>query len=76
MNMSVHAVPLKKLLAGYIGKHTRTMEDTYLHFLHIVYRIASKPTAISTLVIVVFRNTMCFSCSTNDSSQSGGVSAA
>ena len=74
--MSVRAVPLKKLLTGYIGKHTRGMEDTYLHFLQIVYRISSKPTIISTAVIVVFRNTICFSCSTYDSSQSGGSVAA
>ena len=60
--MSVRVVPLKKLLTGYIGKHTLGMEDTYLHFLQIVYMIASKPTIISTPVIVVFRNTMCFSC--------------
>ena len=70
--MLVCAVPLKKLLIGYIGKHNHGTEETYLHFLHIVYKIARRPTVINTLVIVVFRNTMCFSCSTNISSQSGG----
>ena len=52
--MLVRAVPLKKLLTGYIGKHTCGMENTILHFLQIVYRIASKPTIISTAVIVLY----------------------
>ena len=68
-SISVHAVPLRKLLTGYIGKHTRDMEDTYLHFLQTVCRMASMPTIMSTPVIVLFKNTMCFCCATNDSSQ-------
>ena len=71
-NLLACAVPLKKLLSGYIGKHTHGIEDTYLHFLHIMFRTASRPMVINTPVIVLLRKTMYFSCSTNISSQSGG----
>ena len=70
MTMSVHAVALRKLLIGYIGKHTCGNDDTYLHFLQIVYMIASSPTVINAAVTVVLRKTICFSCLTNISSQS------
>ena len=70
--MSVLAVPHKKLLTGYMGKHTRGSEDTYRHFLQIVYKIAESPTAIKIAIIIVFRKTTCFSCATNISSQLGG----
>ena len=44
--MSVLHVPHRKLLTGYMGKHTPGSEDTYLHFLKTVYRIAKSPTVI------------------------------
>ena len=70
--MSVLAVPRKKLLTGYMGKHTCGSEDTYLHFLKTVYRTAQSPTVIKIAVMIVFRKTMCFSCAKNISSQLGG----
>ena len=59
--ISVHDVPRRKLLPGYMGKHTHGSEDTYLHFLKIVYRIAKSPMAIKIAVMMVFRKTTCFS---------------
>ena len=47
-------------------------DETYRHFLHSVYNTASKPTVIRIPVIIVFRNIICFSCSTYASSQFGG----
>ena len=55
--MSVLDVPHRKLLTGYMGKHTHGSEDTYLHFLKTVYRIAKSPTAIKIAVMMVFRET-------------------
>ena len=58
--MSVHAVPLRKILIEYIGKYTIGNDNTYQHFLQIVYMTASSPTTINTAVIVMFRKTICF----------------
>ena len=71
-NMSILAVTLRKLLTGYIGKQTLGKDDTYLHFLHSMYRMAKRPTVIKKLVITVFKNNICCSCSTNVSSQFRG----
>ena len=70
--MSVLAVPRKKLLTGYMGKHTHGSEDTYRHFLKTVYRTAKSPMMIKMAIMIVFRKTTCFSCATNISSQLGG----
>ena len=70
--MSVLAVPHEKFLTGYMGKYTHGNEDTYQHFLQIVYKIAKSPKAIKIAVIIIFRKTTCFSCATNVSSQLGG----
>ena len=59
--MSVLDVPRRKLLTGYMGKYTRGSEDTYLHFLKTVYRIAKSLTVIKIAVMMVFRKTTCFS---------------
>ena len=69
---SVLAIPLRKLLIEYIGKHNLSKEETYRHFLQNVHNIARSPTAINIAVIIVFRKTICFSCSRNVSSQFGG----
>ena len=70
--MSVLAVPRKKLLTGYMGKHTHGSEDMYRHFLKTVYRTAKSLTAIKMAVMMVFKKTTCFSYTTNISSQLGG----
>ena len=49
--MSVLVVPWSIVLNGYKGKHTRGSDDTYLHFLNMVYSIASD--AIITSITVI-----------------------
>ena len=72
INMSVLGVPLRKLLIRYMGKHTLSKDETYLHFLQIVYSTDKIPTVINIAMITVFKNTICFSCSMKVSSQFGG----
>ena len=49
--ISVFAVPRRIVLNGYKGKHTLGRDDTYLHFLKIVYSIAK--IAMITKIIVI-----------------------
>ena len=48
---SVRAVPWSIVLNGYKGKHTLGNEDTYLHFLNIVYRIAKNVIVMRNVII-------------------------
>ena len=59
---SVRAVPQSIVLNGYKGKHTLGNEDTYLHFLNIVYRIAKSVIMIKNVVIqaVIWAVSFCF----------------
>ena len=64
--------PLRSYLLGISGSILVVLRIHICTYLHTVYRIVSRPTVINTPVIIVLRKTMCFSCSTNVSSQSGG----
>ena len=59
---SVHAVPQSIVLNRYKGKHTLGNEDTYLHFLNIVYRITKSVIMMRNVVIqaVIWVASFCF----------------
>ena len=48
---SVHPVPRSIVLNGYKGKHTLGSDDTYLHFLNTVYRMAKSVIIMRNVVI-------------------------
>ena len=49
--ISVRAVPRSIVLNGYKGKHTLGSDETYLHFLKMVYKMAKR--AIITRMVVI-----------------------
>ena len=59
---SVRVVPQSIVLNGYKGKHTLGNDDTYLHFLNIVYRMAKSVIMMRNVVIqaVIWAASFCF----------------
>ena len=62
MKTSVHVVPQSIELNGYKGKHTLGSDDTYLHLLNIVYRMAKSVIMMRNVVIqaVIWVAIFCF----------------